>query len=81
MSTHIDQIQGRREGLCFEKYEPDYVPTYMHLTRFYGGEPNGSMLQLTISNPEGYIQLTKQEVKDLIEILQNSFDRDVYPSE
>ena len=77
MSTHIDTIKGIRESLITD----DRIPTDIHLTRFYGGSENGRMLQITVSGSEGYIQLTKEEVFELADILKNSFNDDIYPSE
>ena len=78
MSTHIETIIGEKESSLSTD---NRVPTNLHLTRFYGGDKNGRMLQLTITNNEGYIQLTRKEVIELSVILANSFDNELYPSE
>lgn len=78
MSTEIGEIKGRVEGIPYSKI--DYVDSAIHLNRFFGGQKNGAMLQITAPYP-GYIQLTKEQVKELIVMLQNSFDYDKYPSE
>jgi NAD-specific glutamate dehydrogenase len=39
------------------------------------------MLQLTINNSDGYIQLTEQETIELAKTLLNSFDNEIHPSE
>jgi hypothetical protein len=39
------------------------------------------MLQLTVSNSDGYIQLTEEETIELAKTLLNSFDNTIYPSE
>jgi hypothetical protein len=77
MSTHIETLKGIKESeLSNEKIE-----TTMSLTRFWGGAEKGRMLQLTVSNSDGYIQLTKEETIELAKTLLNSFDDTIYPSE
>jgi len=77
MSTHIETLKGIKEsGLNTERIE-----TTMSLTRFWGGAEKGRMLQLTVSNSDGYIQLTEQETIELAKTLLNSFDDTIYPSE
>lgn len=49
------------------------------LTRFSGGAEHGAMLQLTMGGH--YVALTKEQVKELAELLNNSFDYERYPSE
>lgn len=77
MSTRIAKITGVREkgDGSFDK-----VTTDLYLTRFYGGK-QGRMLQLTMSNRDGYVQLTQEQVQELAEILNNTFDDKIYPSE
>jgi len=55
----------------------------IYLTRFFGGKENGPMIQLTISNKSSnsYVQLTKEQVKELALTLNESFNYDKYPSE
>lgn len=74
MSTRIAEVRGRFET------DNGLSPSSVVINRFYGGNRNGSMVQLTLSNG-GHIQLTKQQVKDLGVILLNSFETDIYPSE
>lgn len=77
MSTHIETLKGIKESeLSNEKIE-----TTISLTRFWGGAEKGRMLQLTVSNSDGYIQLTEEEAIVLAKILLNSFDDTIYPSE
>lgn len=78
MSTSIELIQGVKES-DFDHQQT--VETTMHLNRFYGGAENGSMLQLTVNNSDGYIQLTEEQSIELAKILLNSFDCQIYPSE
>jgi len=76
MSTHIETLKGIKEsGLNTERIE-----TTMSLTRFWGGE-KGRMLQITVSNSDGYIQFTEYEAIVLAKTLLNSFDDKIYPSE
>lgn len=77
MSTHIETLKGIKES----ELSNERVETTMSLTRFWGGSEKGRMLQLTVSNPDGYIQLTEQETIELAKILINSFDDTIYPSE
>ena len=84
MSTDIKTIIGRYQSTekpC-HNFKPIYKEANLHLTRFYGGENNGRMLQLTIASDEtAYIQLTKEQVKELSIILSQCFDDSIYPSE
>jgi len=76
MSTHIETLKGIKESeLSIERIE-----TTMSLKRFWGGE-KGRMLQITVSNSDGYIQFTEDEVIALAKTLLNSFDDKIYPSE
>ena len=77
MSTHIETLKGLKE--C--QLGDDRTETTMSLTRFWGGAEKGRMLQLTIGNSEGYIQLTEQETIELAKTILNSFDDTIYPSE
>lgn len=81
MSTQIKEIVGRKESKILGNYT--YVDSALSLVRFWGGELNGRMLQLTINNDEGhsYIQLTKEQVKELSKTLSEAFNDDIYPSE
>jgi len=77
MSTHIETLKGIKES----ELSKERIETTMSLTRFWGGAEKGRMLQLTVSNSDGYIQLTEQETIDLAKTLLNSFDDTIYPSE
>jgi len=84
MSTNITSIKGRYEA---NHHNTDKLPIYevseLNINRFYGGKENGGMLQLTIYNGqnEPYVQLTREQVCNLIEALQLAFNTDIYPSE
>lgn len=77
MSTHIETIEGIKESTLSD----ERIKTSISLNRFYGGAESGLMLQLTISNGEGYIQLTEPQTIELAKTLLNSFDYEIYPSE
>ena len=77
MSTHIKNISGLKESTC----NNERVETTMNLTRFWGGAEKGRMLQLTINNGDGYIQLTRKQITELAKTLIDSFDDTIYPSE
>ena len=77
MSTHIETLKGIKES----ELSNERVETTMSLTRFWGGAEKGRMLQLTVSNSAGYIQLTEEETIELAKTLLNSFDDKIYPSE
>ena len=77
MSTHIETLKGIKES----ELSNERVETTMSLTRFWGGAEKGRMLQLTVSNSYGYIQLTEEETIELAKTLLNSFDNTIYPSE
>lgn len=78
MSTRIGDIEGRYESQFTDEHRSD---TCLSLTRFYGGNELGTMLQLTIENEDGYIQFTEEQAKELARIILNSFDENIYPSE
>lgn len=75
MSTHIKTLKGIKElGLSGKKTE-----TTIEIRRFWGGKER--MIQLTIGNFEGFIQLTEEKTLELAKTLLNSFDNTIYPSE
>jgi hypothetical protein len=51
----------------------------LNVNRFFGGSGYGSMIQITTGRD--YAQLTQSEVKELVKILNESFDYDKHPSE
>jgi len=70
MSTELKSIKGRKET------EFGYNESEIQLTRFSGG-PKGLMVQINISPdvdrngiPSAHIQLTTQQVKELISELE-----------
>jgi hypothetical protein len=70
MATELKDIIGRVETLTEvgDVFETSYEEQRLSLTRFSGGE-NGIMVQLTMpanDGPFAYIQLTKDQVKELI---------------
>ena len=70
MATELKDIIGRVETLTEvgDVFETSYEEQRLSLTRFSGGE-NGTMVQLTMpanDGPFAYIQLTKDQVKELI---------------
>lgn len=84
MSTDIATIEGRCESTMSEPLAPIiYRPARVHINRFYGGEENGQMIQLTVQDSKtmSYIQLTRDQVKKLAQILNDSFNSNIYPSE
>lgn len=84
MSTDIETITGRCETHMSAPLVPTiYRPARIHLTRFYGGAENGQMIQLTVQDSEtvSHIQLTRDQVKKLAQILNDSFNSNIYPSE
>lgn len=84
MSTHIKTIKARYESTSKSTatLQPTYNIATLDITRFYGGKANGSMLQITIQSDDiAYIQLTEQQVQELIQTLQDSFNPKIYPSE
>ena len=83
MSTDIKTIRGRYESTGGYGSTLKYAPSDINLTRFFGGQENGAMLQLTICNDKeyAYIQLTQKQVKKLAKVLRDAFDYDKYPSD
>ena len=78
MSTFIANVIGSKERDP-QKYEANIVPAEIIVTRFYGGEDRGQMIQLSTS--KGHVQLSKNQVKYLSIVLACAFDKDVFPSE
>lgn len=78
MSTDIGTIQGRFERVkSVSESTVEYRPSELHLTRFSGGEKMGVMLQMTIQQKDGnmaYIQLTRDQVKELVVKLKEEFN-------
>lgn len=73
MSTRIKDIKGSMgTGIHNER-----IPTTLSITRFASKE---RMVQLTVHNAKGYIQLTKKEAHDMANVLLNSFDNKIYPT-
>jgi len=70
MSTTFKEINGKVEAPIYQIFQKDQFPKVeyqdatLSLTSFFGGTERGRSLQLTISN-SGYIQLTKDAVKEL----------------
>lgn len=82
MSTEIAEITGRYESGVSSPFKPIYDESVLYVTRFYGGKKNGRMIQLTIQGDKtAYIQLTKQQVAMLSEVLRNCFNDEIHPSE
>ena len=53
-------------------YEKESDGVVFYLTQFYGGHKRGTMLQIGIDNY--FIQVTKKEIKDIIDTIKESFD-------
>ena len=83
MSTDIATIEGRCEDRTSTFDNIKYLPARIHLTRFHGGKDKGTMLQITVQDSEtiSYVQLTRDQVKKLAQILNDSFNSNIYPSE
>lgn len=79
MSTEIATIQGRYE--LINRLKPIYRNAEIHVTRFWGGK-NGPMIQITTQcDKTAYVQLTREQVQELAEILKNCFNEEIYPSD
>lgn len=84
MSTNIATIVGRCESNMSTPLDPViYRPARVHVTRFYGGKENGQMIQIGVQDSKtvSHIQLTREQVKELAQILNDSFNDHIYPSE
>jgi hypothetical protein len=81
MSTEIAEIKTLYQVPSKKnRFIPDYVNDILHVNRFAGGD-KGTMIQLTIiNNKDGYTMLTKEQVKEFIQVLTDCFDYDKYPS-
>lgn len=80
MSTDLKTLKGKIETAAFigNKTEPHYISKELHLTSFYGGKERGKSLQLgfeTLTKEYAHIQLDNDTVKELIEILQENFNK------
>ena len=72
MSTELPTVTGRVEAMHDSAdHTVSYADRDMLLTRFYGGEENGTMIQLTLG--EQYVQLTKDQVIHLIAVLATAY--------
>ena len=80
MSTSITGVTGRTED---KHNRGQYLPSEVLLTRFWGGDKNGPMLQIIVSNAyrASYSQLTREQVKELAQTLLEAFDYDKHPNE
>lgn len=82
MSTEIAEIKTQYQEYDIITDTVNYIDDKLHINRFAGGKEKGTMIQLTILNcKDGYTQLTKEQVKELAQILNDCFDYDKYPSE
>lgn len=77
MSTYIGTIKGRFEAKEDPKtFSVTYGDAELHLNRFSGGKKKGAMLSMTIDRADGeyvHIQLTKEQVKEMILQLKEAF--------
>lgn len=71
MSTELSTVMGRIEIPLPALGRSTYANGKMYITSFSDGE-NGRMLQITL--PQNHIQLTKQQVSDLIAALSEWAD-------
>lgn len=82
MSTRIKTIEGVYQKGRKGTFEVEFKKAYLSLNRFWGGKEKGRMLQLTIvGETASYIQFTEEQVKELVEVLKDSFNDEKYPSE
>jgi len=80
MSTEIKKIKGRYETdeISKNEFEAIYGTSEISLTRFAGGKE--AMLQITINRPDtGYVQLTRKQVRLLVNALINAFNYKKHP--
>ncbi len=68
MSTTLGIIKGRQEIPQKGIMKSNYKDSELVLTRFSGGTKNGTMLQISTEND--HIQLTVQQVRNLIDTLE-----------
>ena len=72
MSTELPTVIGRVEST---RDSATMTVTYsdkdLLLTRFYGGQENGMMIQLSLD--EEHVQFTKDQVLHLIAVLANAY--------
>lgn len=71
MSTELTRIKGRIEIPVSSEKRSKYEHDEMLLTSFSGGN-NGRMIQITLQ--ANHIQLTSEQVKDLIATLTEWLD-------
>lgn len=81
MSTELKSIQGRHEKTILTEnsgYQTEYSESSMSLTRFAGGKELGHMLQITLPQHGdkyfSHIQLTQDQVQDLVDELREHFN-------
>lgn len=84
MGTTIKELDGRYELRHHNVQDaPQYGKSTLSITRFWGGEKNKTMIQITIYNNDecSYVQLTRRQVKKLAEVLKDCYNWRKYPSE
>lgn len=74
MSTELTPIIGRIEISDIEKRQSNYRQGELMITSFSGGLGAGPMLQLTTPIGYDHIQLTKDQVKNLLQTLSEWLD-------
>lgn len=81
MSTEIKTIKGTYHS-HFTTDKVERKEAEIAISRFYNGRELGSNIQLTIIQANStYIHLTKEQCKELVEVLLNCFDYNKYPSD
>jgi hypothetical protein len=75
MSQELKTIQGRVERVVsVTQRTVDYKDSQLYMTRFSGGTLHGTMLQLTLPLGVDHIQLTRDQVAEMVKELQKEFD-------
>lgn len=74
MSKELTTIKGRIEIPDADTKTSKYTDGELYITSFPGGKSEGQMVQLSFTLMEDHIQLTKQQVRDLIATLSEWLD-------
>lgn len=74
MATTYDPITGLLEVPIPAIRKSEYLPSKLHITRFFGGTERGVSIQLGIEDENGYkdIQLDNRSANELLDLLQDT---------
>jgi hypothetical protein len=69
MARSLGDIPGKYETPRHGSWIGEDRPTKLNVTSFWGGD-DGVAIQLSVDNSQGYITLTRERVKALVDMLE-----------